>query len=112
VPPPPPVVEVPPPPPPPAPAVEVPPPPPPIVQAPPPPPPTTTPVKRKSSKPPSSVPSNLKGQVGYLRQYCVGRVQCAQGLVQDAANFAKLTGAELRDLKEALPRCIEKCQRQ
>jgi len=111
-PPPPPVVEVPPPPP--HPVVEVPPPPPPpVVQAPPPPPPpNTTPVKRKSTKPPSSVPSNLQGQVGYLRQYCVGRVQCAQGLVQDAANFAKLTGPELRDLKEALPRCIEKCQRQ
>ena len=104
-----PTVEVPPPPPP-EPVVE-PPPPPPIVQALPPPPPTT-PVKRKSSKPPSSVPSTLQGQVGYLRQYCVGRVQCAQGLVQDAANFAKLTGPELRDLKDALPRCIEKCQRQ
>jgi hypothetical protein len=99
--------------------VEVPPPPPAVVEVPPPappPPPTVVEVpvppvvKRKSSRP--TVPSSLTGQVAFLRQHCVGRVQCAQSLVQDAANFAKLTGSELRDMKEAVPRCIEKCQRQ
>ena len=108
-PPPPAVVEVPPPPavvePPPPPAVEVP--PPVVVEVPVPPPPV---VKRKSSRP--TVPSGLTGQVAFLRQHCVGRVQCAQSLVQDAANFAKLTSSELRDMKTAVPRCIEKCQRQ
>jgi hypothetical protein len=41
----------------------------------------------------------------------VGRVQCARSLLSDAENFATLSPSDLRDLKEALPRCIEKCQR-
>jgi hypothetical protein len=109
--PPPPAVEVPP-----APVVEVPP-PPAVVDVPPPPAVVEVPVvppppvvKRKPARP--TVPSGLTGQVAFLRQHCVGRVQCAQSLVQDAANFAKLTGSELRDMKMAVPRCIEKCQRQ
>jgi hypothetical protein len=31
--------------------------------------------------------------------------------VSDAQNFARLTPTDLKDLKEAVPRCIEKCQR-
>jgi hypothetical protein len=53
----------------------------------------------------------LPGQLGYLKQHCVGRVQCALSLVGDAENFTKLSPAELKELKEAVPRCIEKCQR-
>ena len=57
------------------------------------------------------MPSSLQGQLGYLKQHCVGRVQCARSLVSDAANFARLTPSDLKDLKEAVPKCIEKCQR-
>ena len=91
--------------PPPAPAPE---PPPAPAPEPPPPPPTTKTTQTKSSKP----PSGLIGQLGYLKQHCVGRVQCAQSLVSDASNFNALSPSELRDLKESVPRCIQRCQRQ
>jgi serine/threonine protein kinase len=71
-------------------------------------PPTTT---RSPKGPPTKVPTGLPGQLGYLKQHCVGRVQCARSLLSDAENFATLSPSDLRDLKEALPRCIEKCQR-
>ena len=71
-------------------------------------PPTTT---RSPKGPPAKVPTGLPGQLGYLKQHCVGRVQCARSLLSDAENFATLSPSDLRDLKEALPRCIEKCQR-
>jgi hypothetical protein len=85
-----------------------PPPPPPPPRSPPPPPTTTT---RPSKGVPSKVPSSLQGQLGYLKQHCVGRVQCARSLVNDADNFARMSPADLKDLKESVPRCIEKCQR-
>jgi serine/threonine-protein kinase len=91
--------------PPPAPAPEPPPPTPP-----PPTPPRSLPPSRPKG-PPAKVPSTLPGQLGYLKQHCVGRVQCARSLVGDAENFTKLSPAELKELKEAVPRCIEKCQR-
>lgn len=51
------------------------------------------------------------GQLGYLKQHCVGRVQCARSLVSDADNFAKLSPADVKELKASVPKCIAKCQR-
>ncbi len=73
--------------------------------------PTTTKVKRPTT-PPKKVPTSFGDQLNYLKQHCVGRVQCAQSIVGESKNIMKLTPDELRDLKSAVPRCIEKCQRQ
>jgi serine/threonine-protein kinase len=68
--------------------------------------------KPTSTKPPKTVPTSITGQLSYLKQHCVGRVQCAKSLVTDGNNFQALSAADVRDLKEALPKCIDRCQRQ
>ncbi len=68
--------------------------------------------KPTSSKAPKTVPTSFTGQLSYLKQHCVGRVQCAKSLVNDGNNFSALSAADLRDLKTAIPKCIERCQRQ
>jgi len=74
---------------------------------------TTSPPKvKKPTGPPKKVPASFGDQLTYLKQYCVGRVQCAQSIVGESKNIMKLTPDELRDLKTATPRCIDKCQRQ
>ena len=67
------------------------------------PPPTTT--------PPARSPRSFKEQVDYLRQYCMTRVACARSVVGSAGAVMSLTTDELRSVKEAAPRCVEKCQR-
>ena len=71
-----------------------------------------TPKVTKPKGPPKKVPSSFGDQLTYLKQYCVGRVQCAQSIVSESKNIMKLTPDELRDLKSAAPKCIDKCQRQ
>ncbi|MDP2339577.1 MAG: serine/threonine-protein kinase [Deltaproteobacteria bacterium] len=61
--------------------------------------------------PPQRMPKSFKEQVDYLRQYCLARVACARSVVGSAGSVMSLTTDELRSLKEAAPKCVERCQR-
>ncbi len=72
------------------------------------------PAKKKAPKPktpPPRTPKSFKDQVEYLRQFCLTRVACAPSVVTSAGSVMSLSTDELRSLKEAAPRCVERCQR-
>jgi serine/threonine protein kinase len=61
--------------------------------------------------PPKTTPRSFGEQVDYLRKHCMKRVACAASVVDAMNNLKDMSPAELKEVKEQAPRCIERCQR-
>jgi hypothetical protein len=61
--------------------------------------------------PPQKELHGIKDQVDYLKQYCMERVQCAKGNVEEAAHLTTLSVEDTKQLMVDIPKCIARCQR-